>query len=511
MKNKPFKVMLAVPPGGYLAERWTQGSMMPALGLSYLAAVLEGEGVEVHMLPCHVLGLSWEQIGSEIAQVKPDLVGITTTTENRFFSFRLADIVKQAYPPAWVALGGPHLYTTARDTLAHVKAVDVVVMGEGENTVVELVRAIQKDVSLEKVLGLAYREGQNTVVAPPRPLISDLDRLPLPARHLEPWDLYNCLMEVPGEGELRAANMITSRGCSFSCNFCATPINWGRQVRGLSPEKVLREIEHLIRQYQARVIWFYDDTFNYDPQRLDRICHLIMERSLDIRWYCEVRVDLLNKASLERMVRSGCYYVGFGVETASERISREIIGKKATLKKSLEVIDWCQEFGITANPFFIFSHPTETFSEAHQTMELIEAIKDRCDVSASVLHVYPGTPLEERARREGQLPGDFSWSSKKFKEIVVIPAAQGHVPLYLDKLTWSQICELMFRFSLSTKRVSLMNKIPMVIKSIYSLADLRRYLIMLGVFFRLKMSNFFSRSARGSGRLSRPSLRVRTP
>ncbi|KPL18899.1 MAG: radical SAM protein [candidate division Zixibacteria bacterium SM23_81] len=511
MSKRPFKVVLAVPPGGYLAERWAQGQMMPALGLSYLAAVLEQEKVEVQLLPCHVLGLSWGQIREEIARDKPDMVGITTTTENRFFSFRLAEIAKEAHPPACVVLGGPHMNATASDTLIHMRAVDVVALGEGEDTIVDLVKAMREGGHLSKVPGLAYRDGENVAMTPQRPLIPDLDRLPLPARHLEPWDRYNCRMDVPGEGILPAANMMTSRGCPFSCNFCATPTNWGRKVRGFSPERVLSELEHLVQRYQVQVVWFYDDTFNYNPQRLDRICDLLVERNLDIKWYCEIRVDLLDKASLEKMVRSGCYYLGFGVETASERISREIIGKKASLKKGLEVIDWCREFGITANPFFIFSHPTETWSEAVQTMEVIEAIKDRCDVSASILHVYPGTPLEVRARREGQLPQDFSWSLRNFKHVIVIPAAQGHVPLYKDQLTWSQICELMLRFSQSTKKISLLKKVPKVLKSLYSLADVRRYLIMLWVFLLLKASRIFGSSGRTFGRQSKPSLRVTTP
>jgi hypothetical protein len=197
------------------------------------------------------------------------------------------------------------------------------------------------------------------------------------------------------------------------------------------------------------------------------------------------------------MVASGCYYLGFGVETASPRISQEVIGKRATLSKALQVIDWCRELGITANPFFIFSHPTETWGEAQETLEVIEQIKDRCDVSASLLHIYPGTPLEERARREGQLPAGFSWARRDFKGVLMLPAAQGHVPLYVDRLTWAQVCQLIFRFSSATRKISLAKKIPQVLGSIYSLADLRRYLVMLGVFVRLRV--FGPRHGRGSG------------
>jgi len=494
--HRPFRVLLTVPPGGYMAERWSQGRMMPALGLAYLAAVLEQQGVEVQLLPCQVLGLTEEQIAARIAEFRPDLVGVTTTTENRFHSFRLAGLVKRAHPPALVVLGGPHLNATALDTLRHIESVDGVVVGEGEETVADLVAALRSGGSLEKIQGLAFRREGEIIENPRRPLIPDLDTLPLPARHLEPWDRYDCRMEVPGQGLLPAANMMTSRGCPFDCNFCATPINWGRKVRGLSPERVLAELEHLIERYRARVIWFYDDTFNYNPRRLRRICELIRQRSLDIRWYCEVRVDLLSKADLEVMVRSGCYYIGFGVETASQRISREIIGKKVDLPKALQVIEWCREFGITANPFFIFSHPTETWAEARETIEVIERIQDRCDISASILHIYPGTPLEDRARREGQLPQDFSWSRDDFRRVVVLPAAQGHVPLYVDKLSWAQICQLMFRFSLSTGRVSLRRKIPQVLRSIYSAADIWRYTVLLAVYLRLQGGRLWERFRR---------------
>lgn len=483
-----MKVMLFVPPGGYFAERWSHGTMMPALGLSYIAAVLERDGVEVELVPSHVLGLSFRDVARKIESERPDVVGITTTTENRFQSFKLASVAKEAYPPAFVVLGGPHLKNTGADTLTHVPDVDAVVQGEGEETMRELCRALAAKSGLGAIQGLVWRDGAAVRSNPPRFLLPDLNTLPLPARHLEPWAAYNFTIDVPGKGKLPAANLMTSRGCPFTCTFCATPSNWGRKVRGLTAENVVAEIEHVMDRYGAKAIWFFDDTFNYSRSRTERICDLIIERRLDISWYCEVRVDILTKPLLAKMRDSGLIYTGFGIESGSERICREIITKNATLKEATDVIDWCNELGVTPNPFFIFSHPTETWEEAQETIRVLESVRDRADVSAAILHIYPGIPLEERARAEGKMPADFSWSVKHDPRVILLPAAQGHAPLYVDKLTWRQISELMFRFAFAHKKISLWRKIPGIVRSIRSLGDVKRYAIMLVVYLRHRLA-----------------------
>ena len=196
------KVFLFVPPGGYFAERWSGGSMMPALGLSSIAAVLERDGVDVRLVPCHVLGLDWKDVGRLIETERPDVVGVTTTTENRFLSFRLAQVAKEAHPGVFTVLGGPHVKNTAQDTLEHVRAVDAVCLGEGEETMSELVRCLAAKGDLGKVAGISWRDGDGTVRHNAARLpIADLNLLPLPARHLEPWGKYNFRIEVPARRE----------------------------------------------------------------------------------------------------------------------------------------------------------------------------------------------------------------------------------------------------------------------------------------------------------------------
>jgi anaerobic magnesium-protoporphyrin IX monomethyl ester cyclase len=492
-----MKVQLFVPPGGYFAERWSRGSSMPPLGLLSIAAVLEREGIEVEAVPADVLDMSWNDIRRKIRAARPDIVGVTSTTENRFQSFELARQAKEAWPQALTVMGGPHVSMATEDTLAHIEDLDIVVRGEGEDTMLDLCRALERKGApdgISRVAGTSYRHEGQVVHNPPRSPIPDLDALPFPAFHLVPFEKYNFKIDVPGRGPLPAVNVMTSRGCPFNCNFCATPINWGRTVRVRTPLNVIREIEFLVQEYGARVIFFYDDTFNVSVRRVEEIANLILERKLPIFWRCEVRLDLMTKPLLARMKEAGLFHVSFGLEAGSERVRNTIIDKKISLGDFRNMVAWCRELDIIPNAFFIFSHPTETWEEARETIRIIEEYKDQVEASVAILHVYPGTPLERTAREIGLLPAGFTWTKKHAKKIITLPTAQGDVPLFLDRLTWTQVSELLFRWSFSGGNISIARKIPRVISNLRSWSDIRRYAVMALVYLRLKMRKIFKKT-----------------
>jgi radical SAM superfamily enzyme YgiQ (UPF0313 family) len=492
-----MKIQLFIPPGGYFAERWSKGSSMPPLGLLYIGAVLEKEGYEVSIVPADIQKLSWQKIRKEIRDYNPDVVGVTSTTENRFQSFKLIKQAKKALPRVITMMGGPHASMAALDCLEHIPELDIVVRGEGEQTVLEICRLLEKtkDISaLAEVSGISLKVNGNIKSNPPRAPIKDLDTVPFPAFHLVPFKEYNFVFEVPGQGKLPAINMMSSRGCPFECNFCATPINWGRTVRKRTPENVIQEIEILIQKYDAKIIFFYDDTFNADPKRLERICDLIIEKKLDIFWKCDIRIDILDKSLLTKMKKAGLFHLSFGLEAGSERIRNEIIHKKLDMEDFHQVIQWCVELDIIPNVFFIFSHPTETWKEAQETIKFIEQYKEKIEGSIAILHIYPGTPLEKTAKELGILPEDFTWTKKYYSRIITLPTAQGDVPLFLDKLTWAQISELIFRWSFSEKQSSVLKKIPGILTKIRSLGDIKRYTIMMFVYIKLKMKKHHKRS-----------------
>ena len=492
-----MKVQLFVPRGGYLAERWTKGSSMPPLGILYISAVLEKNGFQVKIVPADILNLSWSEIKQEIQDFKPDLIGVTSTTENRFQSFKLIRYAKKVHPSALTILGGPHSSMAPEDCLAHIPELDIVVRGEGEMTMLELCQVLEKEkvlAAVEKIKGIYFKLNGQIKSSPPRPPLQDLDSLPLPAFHLIPFERYNFRFQVPGKGMLPAANVMTSRGCPFNCNFCATPINWGRTVRTRTPQSIVEEIEFLIKKYGVQVIFFFDDTFNVNKKRVEEICNLILEKKLDIFWKCDARLDLLDKPLLEKMKEAGLFHLSFGLEAGSERVRNEIINKKINIEDFHSVIQWCNELNIIPNAFFIFSHPTETWQEAQQTVKIIEEYKDKIEASIAILHIYPGTPLEQTAKKMNILPEDFSWTKKYYSKIITLPAVQGDVPLFVDKLTWAQISELIFRWSSTSRaKVSILTKIPRIMTNIRALGDIKRYLIMVLVYLKLKIKKLLTK------------------
>jgi len=486
-----MRVQLFVPPGGYFAERWTQGSSMPPLGLLYIGAFLEKEGHEIQIVPADLLQLSWSQVAGEIRDFEPDLIGVTSTTENRFQSFRLVQVAKKVRPAAHTIMGGPHASMAAEDCLEHVQDLDIVCRGEGEQTMLELCRELEgkNDLNaLSSIAGISYKANGKVYSNSQREPIKDLDSIPRPAYHLVPFEKYNFRFEVPGRGLLPAVNMMSSRGCPFNCNFCATPINWGRVVRMRSPQNIVEEIEFLIDTYGVKVIFFFDDTFNTSPKRVHEICDLIIERKLNIFFKCDIRIDIIDKSLLEKMKQAGLFHLSFGLEAGSERVRNEIVNKKVNIEDFHNLVKWCQELDIIPNAFFIFSHPTETWEEAQETIDIIEKYKESIESSVAILHIYPGTPLEKTAKETDILPKNFTWTKRYRSKIITLPAAQGDVPLFVDKLKWSQICELIFRWSLSGGKTSVLRKIPQVLKNMHSFGDLRRYSIMAWVYLRLKLT-----------------------
>jgi radical SAM superfamily enzyme YgiQ (UPF0313 family) len=491
-----MKIQLFVPPGGYFAERWTKGSSMPPLGLLYIAAILEKEGHEIRIVPADILKLNWNQIADEIKTFQADIIGVTSTTENRFQSFDLIKLVKKENPKALTVIGGPHASMAAEDCLTHIPELDIVVKGEGEETMRELCRALESNQgrnALNSITGISFRTDGKVQSNSPRSPIKDLDTIPRPAYHLIPFKKYNFRFEVPGHGKLPAVNMMSSRGCPFMCNFCATPINWGRVVRMRSTENIIDEIEFLINEYGVKVIFFFDDTFNTNPKRVHGICDLIIERKLDIFFKCDVRIDLIDKPLLMKMKEAGLFHLSFGIEAGSERVRNEIVNKKIDVNDFHHLVEWCNELDIIPNAFFIFSHPTETWEEAQESIKIIEQYKDKIEASIAILHIYPGTPLEKTAIEMGVLPENFTWTKRYRSGIITLPAAQGDVPLFIDKLTWAQVSELVFRWSLSGGQVSIFRKIPRIITNIRSFGDIKRYTIMALVYFKLKLKQTFQK------------------
>jgi radical SAM superfamily enzyme YgiQ (UPF0313 family) len=264
-------------------------------------------------------------------------------------------------------------------------------LGEGEETMVELARALSAgpltpDV-LREVRGIAFRNGGEARINPMREWIKDLDALPYPARDLVDFDLY--VPHAHNRRGRRATTAISSRGCPYPCVFCASHVVLGRGFRRHSPEYVVGEIEHLIRTHGVDQIIYNDDAFTTDRDRDARICELILQRNLRISWFCFARADGVTRDLLRLMQRAGCYSVGFGIESGDPAILKAM-HKNETLDQMREAVGWANEAGLKTQCFFVFGSPGETPAAIERTVQFAIELKPAL-AFFNMLVPYPGT------------------------------------------------------------------------------------------------------------------------
>lgn len=202
----------------------------PPLGLAQLAAVLEAAGIEVDIIDCNASGVGWATLGEAIEYSQANIIGATATTPFFYDALRVMEIVKKLSPEIVTVLGGPHVTFTAEETLSQHPEIDVIVRGEGEQTLLELVRCYEKGNDLSQVKGIAFRNGRELILTPPQPLV-DVDELPLPAYHLLPMEKY--YFTVFG----KFVTILSSRGCPHRCTFCSEWKFWGGKWRPRDPKK----------------------------------------------------------------------------------------------------------------------------------------------------------------------------------------------------------------------------------------------------------------------------------
>lgn len=356
------------------------------------------------------LGYSAEDIARECREA--DLVGISCLSGFYLETLELAKCIKKRGQK--LIIGGPHASSLPHQTLIETGA-DFVVIGEGENTLLELLQRLEKGQdSFHDIPGLIVSSDQKIIK---RPLIKELDSLPYP--DWEAMDPRECKKAPHGALIKRfpVAPIISTRGCPYECTFCASPYLWDRKIRFRSPENVVSEIEYLVKNFDVREIHFEDDNLTLNRKHAQRICELILDRNLDITWATPngVRVDTITPDLLQLMKKSGCYYIAFGVESGNEQIL-ENIKKKTNLKVVEQAIRDTSEAGIMTQGFFIFGLPGETKETIEETIEFAKRVPlDRAQFLN--LDVIPGSQLWFDL--DGQKIAD--WSKRSYQEVTWVP------------------------------------------------------------------------------------------
>ena len=361
----------------------------PPLGLAFLAAALETAGVQVKILDLVVYPYSKKDLKEILDAYQPQIVGSTAVTMNFKHALGVIQDVKSMDAGILTVMGGPHVSFCAPETLQSHPEIDVIVIGEGEETLVELADAYQNNSPWNHIKGLAYQDRGRPVLTASKDIIQDIDRLPEPARHLIPLGRYRAL-GLP-------ISMTTSRGCPFHCIFCVGRKMVGAKVRYRNPQKVVDELAYLstLGFHQINIA---DDLFTASKKHCLAVCDEIIRRQLKIQWTSFARVDTVSRPVLERMKQAGCSAVSFGVETGSPEIL-STIKKGITLDQVIQAITMCNDVGVTPQASFILGLPGETLDTLQQTVSFAEQL-----TSMGVLHgfhllaPFPGTEVRENSQ-----------------------------------------------------------------------------------------------------------------
>lgn len=365
----------------------------PPLGLGYLASYLKRENHSVSIFDGTLKNATEEDFLEAISNFKPDLVGISVLTRGHNRAKRIIKTIREQFRSLPVAIGGTQV-TAAPVIVLKDLGTDFAVIGEGEITLLELVKTLEEDKGhFEGVEGLAYKDKRGEIqVTKPRELIADIDAIPFPAWHLMPPKEYRIAPILEPARAFPIAPILTSRGCPYNCSFCASNVTWRRKLRFRSIENVLEEIKLLKDRYGVREIHFCDDNFAINAERAQMICEAMIQKGIKLPWQCPngVRIDRLAVPLLEKMKRAGCYSVGLGVESGNQEILRKV-NKQLDLKVVKKTLLNLKKVGVSSYGFFILGLPGDTRKTVEETIQF--ALKNPFDrVWFNIFNPYPGSP-----------------------------------------------------------------------------------------------------------------------
>jgi len=405
--TKPRLVLTTAPVsiearyGTYAGAANTQ----PSFGIASLAssAIKAGADVKIIEASAHNMGVP-ETLQAAVAS-SPQILGISATSVGIFAAAELARAAKQEMPDITTLIGGCHVSALPEATLREFPDFDIAVIGEGETTLAEIVeRAASGDYRPLDIAGTFSRTGETITTNPSRPVIQDLDTLPLPAWHL--------IEGFPGAFKPSpsrimhwpCASVVMTRGCPNACTFCDRSV-FGRKCRSYSPDYAADLCEDLNRNYGVREVLIEDDTFIISRKTVAAFCEELLSRHMKLTWSCLGRADRVDSELLALMKRAGCWHISFGIESGDESILRSV-NKNLNLEQISSAVQMCRDAGLRTKGFFMVGFPGETDKSIEATVSLVRNLP-LDDISVMHLTPFPGSELAELIRAEGAPATDW--------------------------------------------------------------------------------------------------------
>jgi radical SAM superfamily enzyme YgiQ (UPF0313 family) len=381
------------------------GAVSEPLGLAYLAAALETVGCPVEIMDAAALDLTPDDIIQRIHAGDFGLVGVTLLTPMFDAVQRLLRRIRTSKGEAKLLVGGPHASALPVRTMEEIPEIDLLCVGEGEATIVDLVHRLSAKGPLSDIPGLVWRQGHRIVRNGDRPFLKDLDALPKPARHLLPMERYQ-LTASRTRGSGFCPTVILARGCPFDCRYCSHP--FGRTFRHHSVGRVIEELSELKKQYHVTQVNLEADTLTLDSHFVQQLCRRLIDENLNLQWTCESRVDTVDEPTLRLMKAAGCWQISYGVESGSQRLLDHIC-KGVTREKIIETFSATQKTGISIRGFFMLGLPHETEAETLKTIRFARQL-DPLWAQFTITIPYPGTPMFDELNRMGMIR-HYHWAN----------------------------------------------------------------------------------------------------
>ena len=392
-----MRVLLASPESGV----WSSRKHIP-LGLGYLAAVLREHN---HPVGLYDAAIEDEPLETVIRRGGYELIGITAVTPLIVDAWNMAKEAKRL--GLITVLGGPHLTLMPEESISEAHPeIDYVMQGEAEESIIELIDALEGRRDMETVHGLFWRRAGSVVANAPAGLIMNLDSIPYPAHDLYKIQRYTNLQPLTDglDKHARAYTIMTSRGCPYKCTYCSKPIT-GNTWRGRSVDNVIGEWRWLVHDLKATEIGMTDDIWNLKLDRAKELCRRLIAEGLNTVPWVTVHGMKVNHADAELfqlMKQAGCKRVGFGVESGDETILRDVIKKSQTLDMVRNAFRWAKEAGLQTMGFFIFGMPGEDEASMEKTTRL--ALELDPDLANFMLATpYPGTEMYDYIKKYGNI------------------------------------------------------------------------------------------------------------